>query len=167
MKRVLLGLLSALAMLASAHAAYPDRPIRFVVAFAPGSSTDIVARLLGERLRVSLGQPVMNAAADGYWLLFHSVAFAVNPPLFSNAGYDALTDLQPVAMTAVTPNLIYVSGQVPIASTSMPPAMPFGPAHGARLHRGRSRQVGATGPGDRPAATGHADGAFHAGRDLA
>ncbi|MEO6408454.1 MAG: tripartite tricarboxylate transporter substrate binding protein [Burkholderiaceae bacterium] len=188
-----------------AAGAFPDKPIRIVVAFAPGSSTDIVARLIAEPLSAALGQPVvvenkpgaggniatqgvMNAAADGHTLLFHSVAYAVNPSLFANAGYDALTDLQPVAMAALTPNLIYVhpdvkatnlaellalskngklsyassgngttthlgaewlfktlarvdithvpfqpaaatqavvSGQVPIASTSMPPAVPF------------------------------------------
>lgn len=209
MKRVLTGLLTALAVALAvtlpALAAFPEKPIRFVVAFAPGSSTDIVARLLGEQLSNSLGQPVvvenkpgaggniatqgvMNAAADGYTLLFHSVAYAVNPTLFSNAGYDPLVDLQPVAMAAFTPNLLYVhpevkattlaevlalarngklayassgngttthlgaewlfrglakvdithvpfqpaaatnavvSGQVPIASTSMPPAVPF------------------------------------------
>ena len=209
MKRVLTGLVTALAVAFAvtlpALAAFPDKPIRFVVAFAPGSSTDIVARLLGEQLSNSLGQPVvvenkpgaggniatqgvMNAAADGYTLLFHSVAYAVNPTLFSNAGYDPLVDLQPVAMAAFTPNLLYVhpevkattlaevlalarngklayassgngttthlgaewlfrglakvdithvpfqpaaatnavvSGQVPIASTSMPPAVPF------------------------------------------
>ena len=209
MKRVLTGLLTALAVALAVNfpalAAFPEKPIRFVVAFAPGSSTDIVARLLGEQLSNSLGQPVivenkpgaggniatqgvMNAAADGYTLLFHSVAYAVNPNLFSNAGYDPLVDLQPVAMAAFTPNLLYVhpevkattlaellalarngklayassgngttthlgaewlfrglakvdithvpfqpaaatnavvSGQVPIASTSMPPAVPF------------------------------------------
>jgi tripartite-type tricarboxylate transporter receptor subunit TctC len=187
------------------HAAFPDKPIRFVVAFAPGSSTDIVARVLGEQLSIALGQPVivenkpgaggniatvgvMNAPADGYTLLFHSVAYSVNPTLFTNAGYDAANDLQAVAMAAFTPNLLYVhpdvkannlaellalartskmayassgngtttqlgaewlfrgfakvdithvpyqpaaatnavvSGQVPIASTSMPPAVPF------------------------------------------
>jgi tripartite-type tricarboxylate transporter receptor subunit TctC len=132
-------------------------------------------------------QAVASASADGHTLLFHSVAYAVNPSLFANAGY-AVGDLQPVAMAAVTPNLIYVhpeirahnlaellalaktsklsyassgigttthlgadwlfralakvdithvpfqpaaatnaavSGQVPIASTSMPPAVPF------------------------------------------
>jgi tripartite-type tricarboxylate transporter receptor subunit TctC len=205
MKDFLIGLLAACAFMAPAHAAYPDKPIKIVVAFAPGSSTDIVARLIGEQLSVSLGQPVvienkpgaggniatqqvMNSPADGYTLLIHSVAFAVNPSLFANAGYNAVTDLQPVAMAAVTPNLIYVhpdvkattlpellalaktaqlsyassgngttthlgaewlfrslakvdithvpfqpaaatnavvSGQVPIASTSMPPAVPF------------------------------------------
>ena len=188
-----------------AHAAFPEKPIKLLVAFAPGSSTDIVARLVAEPLAASLGQPVvvenkpgaggniatqavMNSPADGYTLLFHSVAYSVNPSLYANAGYDALTDLQPVALGGVTPNLLYVhpdvkarnlaelvalaktnklayassgigttthlgaellfrvlakvdvthvpfqpaaatnavvSGQVPIASTSMPPAVPF------------------------------------------
>ena len=212
MKRRLLRLCVAAAMSWSlapnTWAAWPDKPIRLVVAFAPGSSTDIVARLIGEQLSVALGQPVvvenkpgaggniatvgvMNGPADGYTLLFHSVAYAVNPTLFSNAGYDAVNDLQPVALAAFTPNLLYVhpdvkannlqellalargskmayassgngtttqlgaewlfrgfakvdithvpfqpaaatnavvSGQVPIASTSMPPAVPFAKA---------------------------------------
>ncbi len=203
----LAGALGLCALLAAAPslAAFPDRPIKIVVAFAPGSSTDIVARLLGDQLSTRLGQTVvienkpgaggniatqavMAAAPDGYTLLFHSVAYAVNPSLFAHAGYDALTDLQGVAMAAVTPNLLYVhpslkannltellalarstplayassgngttthlgaewlfrglarvdithvpfqpaaatnavvSGQVPVASTSMPPAVPF------------------------------------------
>jgi tripartite-type tricarboxylate transporter receptor subunit TctC len=116
-------------MSCSAWAAYPDKPIRIVVAFAPGSSTDIVARLVGEQLSQSLGQSViienkpgaggniatvgvMNAPADGYTLLFHSVAYSVNPTLFKNAGYDGITDLQPVSLTAYTPNLLYVHPDV-------------------------------------------------------
>jgi tripartite-type tricarboxylate transporter receptor subunit TctC len=209
MKRAWFGLAAALALALSlalpSQAAFPDKPIKLVVAFAPASSTDIVARLVAEQLSASLGQTVvvenkpgaggniatqqvMNAPADGYTLLIHSVAFAVNPSLFANAGYDAVKDLQSVAMAAVTPNLLYVhpdvkatnlaellalaregklsyassgngttthlgaewlfrsiakvdithvpfqpaaatnavvSGQVPIASTSMPPAVPF------------------------------------------
>jgi tripartite-type tricarboxylate transporter receptor subunit TctC len=208
MRRVFCGLLTALSLgLVSwpAWSAYPDKPVKLVVAFAPASSTDIVARLIAEQLGTSLGQTVvvenkpgaggniatlqvMNAPADGYTLLIHSVAYSVNPSLFANAGYDAVKDLQAVAMAAVTPNLIYVhpdvkagslaellalaqggkmsyassgngttthlgaewlfrslarldithvpfqpaaatnavvSGQVPIASTSMPPAVPF------------------------------------------
>ena len=53
MKRFLTGLLSGLCMLANSYAAFPEKPIRFVVAFAPGSSTDIVARLIGEQLSVA------------------------------------------------------------------------------------------------------------------
>jgi tripartite-type tricarboxylate transporter receptor subunit TctC len=199
------ALLAASALATPAQAAFPEKPIRFVVAFAAGSSTDIVARLVGEQLAVALGQPVvienrpgaggniattavMNAAPDGHTVLFHSVAYSVNPSMFANAGYHPLNDLQPVAMAAFTPNLLYVhpdvkantlaellalarsskmayassgngtttqlgaellfrelakvdithvpfqpaaatnavvSGQVPIASTSMPPAVPF------------------------------------------
>lgn len=204
MKRYWLVLLCAVGLAAPVAAAFPDRPIRIVVAFAPGSSTDIVARLLAEQVQAAVGQSVvienkpgaggniatqamLAAPADGHTLLFHSVAIAVNPTLFANAGYT-VADLQPVAMAAVTPNLLYVhpevkatslaellalaktsklsyassgngttthlgaewlfralagvdithvpfqpaaatnavvSGQVPIASTSMPPAVPF------------------------------------------
>jgi tripartite-type tricarboxylate transporter receptor subunit TctC len=203
-RRALLTL-AALGAMQAAQAAFPDKPIKLVVAFAPGSSTDIVARLIAEQMGASMGQTVvvenkpgaggniatqqvMNSAADGYTLLIHSVAVAVNPSLFANAGYDTMRDLAPVAMAAVTPNLIYVhpdvkastlpellalartsklayassgngttthlgaewlfrslakvdithvpfqpaaatnavvSGQVPVASTSMPPAVPF------------------------------------------
>ena len=205
MKRFVIGLLASLLLAAKSFAAFPEKSIRFVVAFAPGSSTDIVARLIAEQVSASLGQPVivenkpgaggniatqgvMNGPADGHTLLFHSVAYAVNPTLFGNAGYDAVKDLQAVALAGFTPNLLYVhpdvkannlpellalarngklayassgngttthlgaewlfrglakvdvthvpfqpaaatnavvSGQVPIASTSMPPAVPF------------------------------------------
>jgi len=133
--RTLAALLATSAALATllapapAQAAFPDKPVRIIVAFAPGSSTDIVARAIAEQMQASIGQPVvvenrpgaggniatqavMNAAADGYTLLFHSVAYSVNPSLYPNAGYDALTDLQGVAMAAVTPNLLYVHPDV-------------------------------------------------------
>lgn len=91
----------ALAM-GSAHAAYPDKPIKIVVAFPPGSSTDIVARALGQPLSEALGQAVLienrpgaggnigtmavaRSAPDGYTLLMHSVAYSVNPSLYSTA----------------------------------------------------------------------------------
>ncbi len=124
-------LLAAGGFLSTAHAAFPEKPVRLVVAFAPGSSTDIVARALADQVGQALGQTVvvenrpgaggniatvavMNAPADGHTLLFHSVAFSVNPSLFANAGYG-LADLQPVAMAAVTPNLLYVHPEVKAA----------------------------------------------------
>ena len=114
---------------AGALAAYPDKPIRLVVAFPPGSSTDIVARVIGQKLALSLGQPVVvenrpgasgniatnmvaKQAADGYTLLIHSVAVAVNPSLYEKAGYDVNKDLEAVAMAAVSPNIIYVHPDV-------------------------------------------------------
>lgn len=113
----------------AASAAFPDKPIKIVVAFAPGSSTDIVARSIGQNLSVALGQPVVienkpgaggnistvqvaKSAADGYTLLMHSVAYSVNPSLFSKAGYDPKKDLVGVAMAAVSPNIIYVHPDV-------------------------------------------------------
>jgi tripartite-type tricarboxylate transporter receptor subunit TctC len=110
-------------------AAYPDRPIKIVVAFPPGSSTDIVARALSQPLSEALGQPVVienkpgaggnigtvavaRSAADGYTLLMHSVAYSVNPSLYSKAGYEVGKDLSGVAMAAVSPNILYVHPSV-------------------------------------------------------
>jgi tripartite-type tricarboxylate transporter receptor subunit TctC len=124
----LLGLTLA-ALMSSAWAAFPDRPIKIVVAFAPGSSTDVVARSIGLNLAVALGQPVVienrpgaggniatvlvaKAPADGYTLLMHSVAYSVNPSLFANAGYSPDKDLAAVAMAGVSPNILYVHPDV-------------------------------------------------------
>jgi tripartite-type tricarboxylate transporter receptor subunit TctC len=112
----------------AAQAAYPDKPIRIVVAFAPGSSTDVVARSLAQTLTVALGQAVLvenrpgaggniatvqvaKAPADGYTLLMHSVAYSINPSMFTNAGYQ-VGDLAAVAMAGVSPNMLYVHPDV-------------------------------------------------------
>ena len=122
--------LTALALAAStAQAAYPDKPLKIVVAFPPGSSTDIVARALSQPLSEALGQSVMvenrpgaggnigtvavaRSASDGYTLLLHSVAYSVNPSLYSKAGYDIGKELTGVAMAAVSPNIIFVHPSV-------------------------------------------------------
>lgn len=125
------GLLLAALMVftGSTLAAFPEKPIRIVVAFAPGSATDVVARAVGLNLSVALGQPVVienkpgaggniatvqvaKSAADGYALLMHSVAYSVNPSLFANAGYSPEKDLAPVAITGVSPNILYVHPDV-------------------------------------------------------
>lgn len=112
-----------------AHAAYPDKPVRIIVAFPPGSSTDIIARTLSQPLAEALGQPVIienrpgaggnigtaavaRSAPDGHTLLMHSVAYAVNPSLYAKAGYEVGKDLTGVAMAAVSPNIIYVHPSV-------------------------------------------------------
>jgi tripartite-type tricarboxylate transporter receptor subunit TctC len=126
----LLQLLLALILLTVGEVAnaFPDKPIRIVVAFAPGSSTDVIARTLAQNLSVALGQPVVienkpgaggniattqvaRSPADGYTLLMHSVAYSINPSMFSNAGYQ-VGDLAAVAMAGVSPNLIYVHPSV-------------------------------------------------------
>ncbi len=107
-----------------------QKPVQLVVGFAAGSSTDIVARLVAQKLTELLAQSVVvenkggaggniaaqlvkNAAPNGYTLLVTSVAFAVNPSLYPNAGYDPFKDFMPVILAASTPNIITVNPAVP------------------------------------------------------
>ncbi len=129
------GIIAAAALLAlcsaAAHAQdWPRRSVQFVVGFGPGSTTDIVARLVGQKLSEALGQPVVienragaggniaaqlvkKAAPDGYTVLAISVAYAVNPSLYANAGYDPLKDFAPIILGPSTPNIITVHPSVP------------------------------------------------------
>ena len=112
-----------------AFAAYPDKPIKIIVAFPPGSSTDTLTRLVAQQMSVAFGQSVVvenrpgasgNIATtfvskqpgDGYTLLMHSVAIAVNPSLYAKAGYDVNKDLEAVAITGVSPNIFFVHPDV-------------------------------------------------------
>jgi len=113
---------------ALAHAQdYPTRPIQLVVPFPPGGATDIVGRLVGQKLGARLGQPVIienrggagtvigagyvaKAAPDGYTLLISSGStFTVNPAINSHLPYDAVKSFEPVALVARVP-LILVAG---------------------------------------------------------
>ncbi len=105
------------------------KPIHIVVGFAPASTTDLVARLVAPKLSDALGQSVIvdnrpgasgnvaaqqvkRAAPDGYTLFVTSVAYAVNPSLYANAGYDPYTDFVPVILGPSTPNIITVNPSV-------------------------------------------------------
>ena len=104
--------------------------MHLVVAFAPGGPADIVARLLGQRLSESLGQPIVvenrggaggnvgaalvaKAAPDGYTALLTTASFAVNMTLFAEPGYDAERDFEPASVVAFQPNLIVVNASSP------------------------------------------------------
>jgi tripartite-type tricarboxylate transporter receptor subunit TctC len=112
---------------------WPKRPVTFVVVNAPGAITDILARLIGQRLGEAIGQVVVvenrpgaggNIAAqrvhralpDGYTLLLTSAAYAVNPSLYANAGYDPIRDFVPVILAASVPNIVCVHPSVPASS---------------------------------------------------
>lgn len=111
----------ALAVLFSCTA-YSQTPVRFVVAFAPGGIADTVARLVGQKVSEQVGRPVIvenrggaggnlatrvvaTSPADGSVFLVHAAAFAINPSLYRNAGYEA-RDFVPVALIASTPEMI-------------------------------------------------------------
>ena len=124
--------LGGLSLSASAQSDWPkNKPVTLLVAFAPGASTDIVARSLSQKLSELTGgnfivenkggaggniatTQVKRSAPDGYTVLVHSVAFAVNPSLYADAGYDALKDFVPVALGPKTPNIFTVNPSVPV-----------------------------------------------------
>ncbi|OGA46733.1 MAG: hypothetical protein A3G24_22500 [Betaproteobacteria bacterium RIFCSPLOWO2_12_FULL_62_13] len=108
---------------------YPERPLRFLVPYGPGGPTDTMARVVGQRLSEHWGKPVVidnrpgatgnigtalvaRATADGHTILVHTSAFAVNPSLFRNAGYDPFKDFAPVIVAGVTPNMLFVRPSV-------------------------------------------------------
>lgn len=112
---------------AQAQAQWPSKPIRFVVPYPPGGPLDTIARVLAEKVKVSLGQPVIvenkpgaggnigvdliaKAQPDGYTLVMGAVAtHAINPWLFSKIPYDAVKDFAPVALVASVPNVLVVN----------------------------------------------------------
>ena len=115
----------------SQGAGWPNKPIKLVVAFAPGGPADIIARFLSQRLSDRLKQSVVvenrggaggNIAAqavaraepDGYTLLVSTSAFAVNPALSRKAGYDPLKDFATAGIVAGTPNLLVASPALPV-----------------------------------------------------
>jgi tripartite-type tricarboxylate transporter receptor subunit TctC len=109
--------------------AYPQKPIRFVVPYPPGGPLDIVARMLAEKMRDSLGQPVIvenkagaggnigadavaKAAPDGYSIVMGAVAtHAINPALYLKMPYDANRDFTPITRVAVVPNVLVLNAQ--------------------------------------------------------
>jgi tripartite-type tricarboxylate transporter receptor subunit TctC len=128
--RILFGALLALACSLAAAQAYPSKPIHLLVAFPPGGPVDIIARLVAPKVTEALGAPVVvenkvgasgnvataevaKSTPDGYTLLAHSSAYAVNPTLFANPGYDPLKDLVPIAVVARQANIVLVNASFP------------------------------------------------------
>jgi tripartite-type tricarboxylate transporter receptor subunit TctC len=131
----LLLLLLALAAF-PVHAQYPGKPLRLIVPFAPGGSTDIFARLIAERAQAPLGQPVVvenkagaagniganevaKAAPDGYTLLMATTGvMAINNALYKSMTYDAAKELEPVLFVASITNVLIVPPDFPAKSVA-------------------------------------------------
>ncbi|MEG0922739.1 MAG: tripartite tricarboxylate transporter substrate binding protein [Comamonas sp.] len=129
-------MLSASALLPFAsHAAdpkkYPERPVRVVVGFSAGGTTDVVARIMARELTAELGQSfvidnkpgagsniateqVARAEPDGYTLLFVAVTSAINQTLYPKVRFDLVKDFAPVALGAKVPNVLVVNPSVPV-----------------------------------------------------
>lgn len=116
-----------------ALAEFPDRPIRFIVPFAPGGGSDFVARLLATKVTPGLGQQVIvdnrpgagglvgtqlaaRTTGDGYSLLLIDTPFSVNVSLYRNANYDAVKDFSPVTLVATVPLVLVINSTVKATS---------------------------------------------------
>lgn len=109
---------------------YPEHSVRMVVGFTAGGPTDVIARIIAERLSTSTGQQfyvdnrpgagsniasaeVAKAAPDGYTIIVVSTGFMVNMSLYAHVPYDAVKDFAPITMVAYSPNVVLVNPSVP------------------------------------------------------
>lgn len=125
---VLFALLAAQPVLAQGK--YPERPVRIIVPFAPAGPTDVMARLIAQKLSAALGQQFFienhagaggnigmtlaaKSAPDGYTILIASSSYVVNPSLYARNPYDPFKDFEPVTLAAASPNVLAVHPDVP------------------------------------------------------
>ncbi|HEY7298367.1 MAG TPA: tripartite tricarboxylate transporter substrate binding protein [Xanthobacteraceae bacterium] len=130
---------------------YPTRPVRIVAGFSPGSTTDIIARLIGRWLQEQLGQPVIvenrpgaggtigaeavvRAAPDGYTLLLAGSNNAINETLYDKLGYDFVRDIAPVALIDNVPNLVVVNPAFP--AKTIPEFIAYAKANPGKVNMG-------------------------------
>ncbi|MCC6210610.1 MAG: tripartite tricarboxylate transporter substrate binding protein [Burkholderiales bacterium] len=160
MQRLLLLLALAGAVAPAWSQAWPARPLRLVVPYAPGGPVDISARLLAARLQQGLGQPVVpenrpgaggnigvdliaKGPADGYNLVMSAIAtLAINPSLYSSLPYDPLKDLRHVTLLVQVPNVLIVRPDLP--AKSVPELIALGKSRPGKLDFG-SGSTGSTG----------------------
>ena len=147
-------------MPAMAQERWPVKPVRLVVPFSPGGSTDVVARMIGQKLSVLWGQPVVvenragaggnlgadmvaKSSADGYTLLMASGSITINPHIYKNMPFDTRKDLAPITNVASGPMLLVVPDRAPVKSMKelialakeTPGALNFGSAGvGSQVH---------------------------------
>ncbi|MBB5215613.1 Bug family tripartite tricarboxylate transporter substrate binding protein [Parapusillimonas granuli] len=133
LKKIVTGLAAAALCAAAslAHAAYPEKPIRLIIPFAPGGSTDILGRVLAEAMQPMLGQPIIvenkagaggnigghfvaQATPDGYTLLLAAAGpTVINPSLNKNMPFSPVTDLAPITAITAEHNLMAINPSIP------------------------------------------------------
>src|SRR3989454_9760466 len=110
--------------------AWPSKPLRFILPFPPGGGTDILGRIIAERLTANLGQPVVTenrggaggnvgaeaaakSAPDGYTIVLVAPSLAISPTLYSKLNYDPVKDFAPIGLVATVPNVMVTHPSVP------------------------------------------------------
>ena len=113
--------------------AWPSRPLRFILPFPPGGGTDILGRLIAERMTASLGQPVVTenrggaggnvgaeaaarSAPDGYTIVLVAPSLAISTSLYSKLSYDPVKDFAPISLVAKVPNVMVTHPSVPVGT---------------------------------------------------
>ena len=131
MRTVIAAFLVLLSVTAYGQDSWPSRPVRFILPFPPGGGTDILGRLIAERLSAGLGQPVVTenrggaggnvgaeAAArsspDGYTIVLVAPSLAISPTLYSKINYDPVKDFAPVSLVATVPNVMITQASAPV-----------------------------------------------------
>ena len=144
---------------AQAQAGYPNKPIRVIVPFAAGSTTDIIARAISDKMAQNLGQPVVvenrggasgtigqalvaQAAPDGYTIMIHSSSHTVSPHTFAKLPFDTLADFVPVTPISSTPNVLVISPSKNIKT--LQELLAYGRANPGKLNFASAGQGSAT-----------------------
>ena len=153
------ALSSMLPKLALADDDYPNRPVRLVVGYAPGGVSDILARLIGQKLSERLGQPfvidnrpgaggnvgadaVVHAPPDGYTLLLAGMANAINVSLYPDLDFNFARDMAPVAVFSKSPMVLEVNPSFP--AQTVPDFIAYAKAHPAAINMGTAGTGGST-----------------------
>ena len=130
MLSLLLSIVSVFHLPSAKAQEYPNRVVKIIVPFAPGGPSDIIARLLSQKLSENLGKSfivenkpggsanigiaqVAKSSADGYTLLLVSSSFVINPSLFGNPGFDVFKDFAPIGMPVSSPNILVAHPSFP------------------------------------------------------
>lgn len=152
LRHLLAAILVAVATTAVCAEVYPDKPIRLIVPFPPGGTTDSLGRMLASHLTATLGQQVIvdnragaggtiasdivaKSAADGYTLMLAGISTqSINSALYKHLSYDPQKDFTPIALFASVPNILVVNPQVPVRS--VPELVAYAKKYPGRVNMG-------------------------------
>jgi tripartite-type tricarboxylate transporter receptor subunit TctC len=121
----------SIALAQASSAAWPTKPVKVIVAFAPGGPTDLVSRVIAQRLSEQMGQPFVienkpgaggnlaaelaaKSAPDGYTMFYNTSAIVIGPSLYAKVNYDTLKDFAPVGLAAAVPLMLVVNSALPV-----------------------------------------------------